>query len=82
MFKTRHEICDPYQKMYFTRMLCDVVHNLLHLQTVFTQLNKSVRVLTSLINEKKKTVDIIYGKFQHFKKILQPFFKDSRHFNR
>ena len=35
-------------------MLCDVLN--LNLQTVFTQLNKSVRVLTTLINEKKKSM--------------------------
>ena len=39
-------------------MLCDVLN--LNLQTVFTQLNKSVRVLTTLINEKKKKHVFIY----------------------
>ena len=39
-------------------MLCDVLN--LNLQIVFTQLNKSVRVLTTLINEKKKKHVFIY----------------------
>ena len=39
-------------------MLCDVLN--LNLQIVFTQLHKSVRVLTTLINEKKKKHVFIY----------------------
>ena len=39
-------------------MLCNVLN--LNLQIVFTQLNKSVRVLTTLINEKKKKHVFIY----------------------